>query len=135
MKGVSGIGLGGYISRWWYVYDEEKEKLGRISIDSGNGDSVDVEGLEENRDMFLEWGYIFSDGRFVWRGGINMKVRDLDCMFDCRGRDISMKCMDGRNDVRFMGGDKGREDRDDRMVKLLDWGCGLNVGVIIERFE
>ena len=27
------------------------------------------------------------------------------------------------------------EDTDDSMVKFLDSGCGLNVGVIIERFE
>jgi hypothetical protein len=30
---------------------------------------------------------------------------------------------------------KPTEDTDDSMVKFLDSGCGLNVGVIIERFE
>ena len=33
----------------------EKEKLGTITIDTGNPDTVDVEALQENRDIFLQW--------------------------------------------------------------------------------
>ena len=39
------------------------------------------------------------------------------------------------NPLRFMPPHKPTEDTDDSMVKFLDSGCGLNVGVIIERFE
>lgn len=62
MNPLTGIPLGAYISSWSYVYDEEKENLATITIDTGNPDTVDVEALQENRDIFLQWGYIFSDG-------------------------------------------------------------------------
>jgi hypothetical protein len=98
-------------------------------------DTVDVEALQENRDIFLQWGYIFSDGTFVSSPAINIKVRDFDCIFDSTGTHITIKCIDGTNHLRFMPPHKPTEDTDDSMVKFLDSGCGLNVGVIIERFE
>jgi hypothetical protein len=82
MNPLTGIPLGAYISSWSYVYDEEKENLATITIDTGNPDTVDVEALQENRDIFLQWGYIFSDGTFVSSPAINIKVRDFDCIFD-----------------------------------------------------
>ena len=114
---------------------EEKENLATITIDTGNPDTVDVEALQENRDIFLQWGYIFSDGTFVSSPAINIKVRDFDCIFDSTGTHITIKCIDGTNHLRFMPPHKPTEDTDDSMVKFLDSGCGLNVGVIIERFE
>ena len=58
MNPLTGIPLGAYISSWSYVYDEEKENLATITIDAGNPDTVDVEALQENRDIFYS-GDIF----------------------------------------------------------------------------
>lgn len=135
MNPLTGIPLGAYISSWSYLYDEEKENLATLVIDTGNPDTVDVEALQENRDIFLQWGYIFSDGTSVSSQAINIKVRDFDCVFDSTGTHITIKCIDGTNLLRFMPPHKPTEDADDSMVKFLDAGCGLNVGVIIERFE
>ncbi len=41
MNPLTGIPLGAYISSWSYVYDEEKENLATITIDTGNPDTVD----------------------------------------------------------------------------------------------
>lgn len=66
MNPLTGIPLGAYISSWSYVYDEEKENLATITIDTGNPDTVDVEALQEieisfySGDIFLVMVHLYQ---------------------------------------------------------------------------
>lgn len=135
MNPITGIPLGAYISNWNYIYDEEKENTSTIVLDTGDPDTVDIKELQENKDIFLQWGYFFSDGSIISGPQINIKVRDFNCIFDSSGTHVTLTCIDGTNHLRFMPAHKPTDSDSDNMVRFLDSGCGLNVGVIIEKFE
>lgn len=135
MNPLTGIPLGAYISSWNYIYDEEKENTCTIVVDTGNPDTVDIKELQENANIFLQWGYIFPNGSSVSGPQINIKVRDFNVVFDSTGTHVTLVCIDGTNHLRFMPPHKPTSDDEDSMVKFLDGGCGLNMGVIIERFD
>ena len=135
MNGIRGIGVGGYISRWSYRQDEEKEKLGSISLDRGNGDSVEIGEIEEKENICVEWGYIQGDGEFICGGIKIIKVRELEGIFDCRGSDVSIKWIDCWGDLRYEGGYVDWDMEGYKLCRYLENGCGNGSGVMIEIFE
>jgi hypothetical protein len=135
MNPITGIPLGAYISTWNYRYDEEKENLATITFDTGDPDTVDVEALQENRDIFLQWGYIFSDGTFVSSPAINIKVRDFEAKFDSTGTHVTIKCIDSIGDLRYQPPYNFSEASENSLSSYLDGGCDNGVGVIIEIFQ
>ena len=54
MNTVTGIPLGAYISKFTYMYDEEKENLATLVFDTGDPDTVDIPELQEGSVIFLQ---------------------------------------------------------------------------------
>lgn len=79
MNTVTGIPLGAYISKFTYMYDEEKENLATLVFDTGDPDTVDIPELQEGSVIFLQWGYVYPDGQFISGPIKTIKIRDFDC--------------------------------------------------------
>lgn len=132
---LTGIPLGAYITSFSYVYDEEKENLATLSIEVGNPDTVDIPELKEGSTIFLQWGYIYSNGEFISSPVITIKIRDFDCIFDDTGTHITIKCVDGTGDLRYYPPYVYSEISGYQFSDYIDGGCNNSIGVIIEEFS
>ena len=132
---LTGIPLGAYITSWLFIYDEEQENLATISIETGDPDSVDIEDLREGNTIFLQWGYIYSNGESVSSPVRAIKIRDFDCLFDDNGTHITIKCVDGVGDLRFYPPYTFSVVEKYSLSTLLEEGYHNNIGVVIEEFS
>ena len=131
---LTGIPIGAYMTRFDFTYDEEQENLATINLDTGDPDTVDIKELQENRIIFLQWGYIYPNGEFISSPVRCIKVRDFDCMFDDTGTHITIKCIDGTGDLRYFPPYVYSESSSFSLSSLLDSGYYNNIGIIIEEF-
>lgn len=132
---LTGIPIGAYISSWSFQYDEESENLATIVIDVGNPDTVDIKELQENSTIYLQWGYIYSNGEFISSPVRTIKVRDLDCIFNDSGTHITLKCVDGTGDLRYFPPYSYSDLPQYTLSAMLEQGYYKSVGVIIEEFK
>lgn len=132
---LTGIPLGAYITSWLFIYDEEQENLATLSVETGDPDSVDIESLQEGSTIFLQWGYIYSNGESVSSPVRVIKVRDFDCIFDDTGTHITIKCVDGVGDLRYYPPYSFSDMDGYRLSQLLDSGYHSEVGIVVEEFK
>ena len=140
MNTITGIPLGAYITNFMYKYDEEKENQASLTFDTGNPDAVDIKELQEDKTIYLQWGYVFPDGEFIASPIKSIKVKDFNCTFDSTGTHVTILCVDGVVALRHLPPHRpSAEDDDDdgvsSMVDFLDRGCDHGVGIIIEKFN
>lgn len=135
MNPITGIPLGAYITSFSFVYDEEQENLATFAIETGNPDSVDIEALREGNTIFLQWGYIYSNGESVSSPVRVIKIRDFDCLFDDSGTHITIKCVDGVGDLRYYPPYTFSVVEGYQLSELLESGYHNNIGVVIEEFS
>lgn len=132
---LTGIPLGAYITNFFFMYDEEKENLATISIETGDPDSVDIEDIREGSTIFLQWGYIYANGESVSSPVRTIKVRDFDCIFDDSGTHITIKCVDGVGDLRFFPAYTFSVVEGFSLSEELEKGYHNNIGIVIEEFS
>ena len=135
MNKLTGIPLGAYVSSFTYTFNEEKENEAIIVFDTGNPDTVDQEDLQVNCQIWLQWGYIFSDGTSICNEPRAVKIVDYNATFDDIGTHSTLKCKDGTSDMRKMLPLKAGGDPNEAMSKFLDEGCEMGMGVVIEKFN
>lgn len=135
MNPITNIPLGQYVSTWNYMYDEEKENLATITIDTGDPDTVDIAGIQEGQNIVLQWGYVYPDGQFISSPVKVLKVRDFEAVFDTNGTHITIKCIDAVGDLRFSAPYTYSDDAEYKLSTYLDKGLGKGIGVIIEIFS
>lgn len=135
MNTVTGIPLGAYISKFTYMYDEEKENLATLVFDTGDPDTVDIPELQEGSVIFLQWGYVYPDGQFISGPIKTIKIRDFDCTFDAMGTHVTLKCIDSVGDLRFQPPYTYSDLPQYKFSKFIEGGCNNNTGVIIELFQ
>lgn len=134
MNPITGIPIGAYISAWDFSYDEERENLANITIDTGDPDTVDIRELSENSILLLQWGYIYSNGEFISSPIRVIKVRDFNTTFDDKGTHITLVCQDGVSEFRYFPPYTYNESKEYSLSTLLDKGYYGNLGIIIEEF-
>lgn len=135
MNPITGIPLGAYISKFSYMYNEEKENMATLTFDTGDPDTVDIEALQEGSNIFLQWGYIYPNGQSVSGPIKSIKIRDLNCLFDSTGTHVTIKCLDSVGDLRFQPPYTYCDLPQYSFSKFIEEGCNNNTGVIIEMFE
>ena len=135
MNKITGIPLGAYVSSFTYTFNEEKENEAIIVFDTGNPDVVDQNDLQADSQIWLQWGYIFSDGTSICNKPRAVKIRDFNATFDDLGTHSTLKCKDGTGDMRRMLPMKAGGDPKEAMSKFLDEGCEMGMGVVIEKFN
>lgn len=135
MNLITGIPLGAYVSSFTYSFKEGSENEANIVFDVGNPDIVDQKDLQINQTIWLQWGYIYSDGTSCCNQPIAVKIRDYNAIFDDSGTHSTLKCIDGTGDLRRILPLKSGGDPNEAMSKFLDDGCEIGMGVVIEKFE
>ena len=120
MNTITGIPLGAYISKFTYMYDEEKENLATLVFDTGDPDTVDIPELQEGSVIFLQWGYVYPDGQFI---------------SDSTGTHVTIKCIDSVGDLRFQPPYTYSDLPQYKFSKFIEEGCNNNTGIIIELFQ
>lgn len=132
---ITGIPLGAYITNFSFRYDEEKENIATVAIETGDPDSVDIEAIQEGSTIFLQWGYIYANGESLSSPIRVIKVRDFDGIFDDMGTHITIKCVDGVGDLRFFPPYTFTTVPGFSLSEELDKGYHNNIGIIIEEFS
>lgn len=134
---LTGIPLGAYITSFSYTYDLKKENQASLTIETGNPDTVDIAELQSGKTIFLQWGYIFPNGQSISSPVKAIQVKDLNAVFDQNGTKVTLKCVDGVSNLRHVPGHAPNDKDDDEtlgMVAFMDNGCGVGMGIIIEKF-
>lgn len=131
---VTGVPLGAYISQFNYKYDEEKLNECTITFDCGDPDVVDEKSFPEGTEIFVQWGYIYSDGSSVSSEAKSLKVRDYNVDFDDQGVHSTLVCLDIKADLLLSLPVKPNGDDTKTLDKYLENGCGLDLPVLIEAF-
>ena len=135
MNQITGIPLGAYVSNFSYKYDEENENEATITFGTGDPDIVDQDDLQTDKQIWLQWGYIYSDGTSVCNDPKAVKVKDFNATFDDSGTHSTLKCIDGTGDIRLAMPLRAGGDPNEAMSKFLDEGCEMGIGVVIEKFD
>lgn len=132
---LTGMPLGAYLTSFTFMFDEETEDLATLVFDTGDPNTVDIDALQKNNNVFVQWGYIYSDGTANCSPVRCIEIRDLECKFDDLGTHVTLKCIDGVNILRkeppVKPTDNGRDGMSDYLIK----GCNNDIGVIIEKFS
>lgn len=131
---ITGVPLGAYISQFQYKYDEEKHNECTITFDCGDPDVVSEKSFPTNMKIFVQWGYIFSDGTSVSSEAKALKVRDYNVDFDDQGVHSTLVCLDIKADLLLSLPVKPNGDENKTLDKFLENGCDLEMPVIIEAF-
>lgn len=131
---ITGVPLGAYISQFEYKYDEEKLNECTVTFDCGDPDVVDEKSFPEGMVIFVQWGYIYSDGSSVSSEAVSLKVRDYNVTFDDQGVHSSLVCLDVKADLLLSLPVKPNGDDNKTLDKYLENGCDLDMPVIIEAF-
>jgi len=131
---ITGVPLGAYISQFQYQYDEEKLNECTITFDCGDPDVVDERSFPTDMKIFVQWGYIYSDGSSISSEAKALKVRDYNVDFDDQGVHSSLVCLDIKADLLLSLPVKSNGDENKTLDKFLENGCDLDMPVIIEVF-
>lgn len=132
---LTGVPIGAYISQFQYKYDEERLNESTITFDCGDPDVVDEHTFPVGMKLFVQWGYIYSDGTSVSSEAKSLKVRDYNVDFDDQGVHSSLVCLDIKADLLLSLPVKPNDDENKTLDKFLENGCGLDIPVIIEAFQ
>jgi hypothetical protein len=84
--------------------------------------------------LFVQWGYIYSDGSSVSSEAKALKVRDYNVEFDDQGVHSTLVCLDIKADLLLSLPVKPNGDDNKTLDKYLENGCDLEMPVIIEAF-
>lgn len=140
---LTGINLGAYIESFQYVFQEgEKRSRGQDSpgneatlvFRSGNPDSLDIPELQKNSPIYLQFGYIFSNGRALCSNVIFTVIREISATLNQEGVSITLKTKDTVSALRYLPPFSPIRD-DDNLLNYLANGCDANVGVLIKKFK
>ena len=136
---LTGIPLGPYISSFSYKTEVDNENQATILIDSGSPLMVDGTEVSEGHQIFIQFGYIYADGRTLSSKPIALKVKDVDLLFDDRGTHITLKCIDdsmiSRFTPTFIPIPKGTEKEEFTLEQFMDNGCNNFIGIIIRKYK
>lgn len=131
---TTGVPLGAYISQFQYKYDEEKHNECTITFDCGDPDVVDEKSFPKDMKIFVQWGYIYSDGTSISSEAKSLRVRDYNVDFDDSGVHSTLVCLDIKADLLLSIPVKPNGDESKTLDKFLENGCDLDMPVIIEAF-
>lgn len=132
---ITGIALGAYMSNFQFKSGDEDDDACVVTVDTGDPDTVDIEGIQENKIINVQWGYIYPDGSSKSSRVHTIEVKQLESVFDDQGTHITIHCKDSVSNLRQSLPYKPSGNDDRTMKDFLDEGMGLDVGIIIEMFE
>lgn len=131
---ITGVPLGAYITQFDYKYDEEKLNECTLTFDCGDPDVVDEKSFPTEMKIFVQWGYIYSDGTSLSSEAKSLKVRDYNVDFNDQGVHSTLVCLDIKADLLLSLPVKPNGDDSKTLDKYLENGCNLDIPVIIEAF-
>lgn len=140
---ITGINLGAYMEDFQYVYQEgERRSRGQESpgneatmvFKTGDPDTLDIAPLQKNALIFIQFGYIFSNGKALSSPIISVAIRQVDAVLDEEGTTITIRTKDTTAYLRYFPAFVPKSDTDNILNWLVD-GCGSQVGVLIKRFK
>ena len=132
---ITGIPLGAYVTSFQFGSGDENEDVLKITIDTGDPDTVDIEGIQEKKELSVQWGYIYSDGSSKSSKVHVVEVKQLESVFDDQGTHLNVTAKDQVSDLRLSVPYKPSGEESYNMKDFLDDGMGLEKGLIIEMFE
>lgn len=132
---LTGIPIGVYVTSFTFGSGDEDEDVLRITIDTGNPDTIDIPEIQEGNQLHVQWGYIYSDGSSNSSNVHIVKIKQLEVNFNDQGTHINITAKDSVSDLRTSAPYKPNGGESYNLKNYLDDGLGLNKGVIIEMFE
>lgn len=132
--------LGAYITKFSFKYEVDEDTEANIEIMVGNYQVVDIPDIQEKMLLFIQWGYIYSEGRSFSHKPKIVKIEEVDYTFDDRGTQIRIKAKALTKDINFVSPVinptyRSVDDGIQNMVQAMDNGFGKGIGIIIRKFK
>lgn len=135
LNSITGIPLGAYMTSFIVKLGEGEEDVGSIVLDTGNPDTVDIEEIQENKKLYVQWGYIYPNGQSLSSKVHALEIKQRDVTFDDQGTHVTLSVKDAVSNLRQDVPYRASGDEGQTFVDFLDNGLGQNRSVIIEMFE
>lgn len=135
MNPITGIALGAYMSNFQFKSGDEEDDACVLTIDTGDPNTADIEGIQEGSIINVQWGYIYPDGSSKSSIVHVVEIKQLESVFDDSGTHITIHGKDSISNLRNSLPFKPSGDDKYTMKEFMDDGFGSNVGIIIQMFE
>lgn len=135
MNPLTGIPLGAYMTSFIVKMGEGEEDVGSIVLDTGDPDTVDIEEIQENKKLYVQWGYLYPNGQSFSSKVHSLEIKQRDVTFDDQGTHVTLSVKDAVSNLRQDVPYRASGDDNQTFVDFLDNGLGQNRSVIIEMFE
>lgn len=132
---LTGIPLGAYMTSFAVKLGEGKEDVGIISLDTGDPDTVDLESIQDNSIINVQWGYIYPDGSSLCSRVHSLEIKSRDITFDDQGTHLNLSVKDSVSNLRQSIPYKASGDDNKSIIDFMNDGLGQDRGIIIEMFE
>lgn len=131
--------LGASITRFNYKYEVDKNSEANIEIVVGDYQVVDLPDLQEKMRLYIQWGYIYPEGRSFSHRPKAVKIKEVDYTFDDHGTTIKIKALAFSEELdhipQVINPSINTLAPKQTMVEAMDAGFGHNIGIVIRKFK
>jgi len=135
LNSITGIPLGAYMTSFEVKLGEGEDDVGRIVLDTGDPDTVDIEDIQEGKTLNVQWGYIYPNGSSLSSKVHSLEIKQRDVVFDDQGTHVTLSVKDAVSNLRQDIPYRATGDDSQSIIDFLDNGLGQDRSVIIEMFE
>lgn len=128
--------LGTNITQFSYKYEVEKDTEANLDIQVAHYSVVDLTDIQEKAIIYLQWGYIYPEGRTVSSKPKKLQIKEAEYTFDSQGTNIKLKCKALTFELTHMPQYVPNNPEDGRKFsQWLDDGLDKAMGIIIRKFK
>ena len=132
---LTGIPLGVYITNFTFGSGDENEDVLRITINTGDPNTVDIPEIQEGKLIAVQWGYIYSNGSFKSSLVHLVEVKQVEVTFNDQGTNINLTAKDKVSNLRSLPPYRINGGIGSTFIDFMDDGLDSNIGIVIELFE
>lgn len=131
--------LGASITRFNYKYEIDKNEEANIEIHVGNYQVVDLVDIQEKMLLYIQWGYVYPEGRSFSHRPKAVKIKEVDYTFDDHGTLIKIRALALSEKIdhlpQMINTSFSTLEEGITMVEAMDAGLGHNIGIVIRKFK
>lgn len=138
---VGVVPLGALISKFEFksTIKAKDTNLCTLTLQSSDPKVMDIDNLSEGTHIWLQWGYIYSNGQTLSGPPRCVSIRDVDGTFNSQGVTLTLKCVDSSIQLNHTPPFIPQEDEGDNGIKTLvdylDTGAENKIGIIIKKYN
>jgi hypothetical protein len=138
---VGSVPLGALVSKFEFksTIKSKDTNLLTLTLQTGDYNVIDLDTLSEGTHIWLQWGYIYSNGQSLSSPPRCVAIRDVDATFNSQGVTLMIKCVDSSIALNHTPPFIQQEESGDKGIKtLVDYmneGAENKIGIIIKRYN